>query len=316
MHADIKYKDWLQEWLLQKKSFVKEATLASYATAVTNHIIPVMGELWVADISEEHLQKTAEYWLTEGRSDGKGGLSERTLRGLVTIVKLSLKAAAKAGYMSQKQFEIHYPKAEQERKLQVFSKEQQWTLTQYVYLNLDARSLGVLFCLHTGLRIGELCALQWKDIDLEKRTVSVSRTIQRILVRHTDGSSETKIIITAPKSRTSVRLIPLSSGIYPVLRRLYTSNPEAYLLTGTARHTEPRTYREYYDRLLKKLSMEHINFHGLRHTFATRLIENGADYKTVSELLGHASVNLTLNLYVHPQMEQKRKAVELMNDFM
>ena len=99
----------------------------------------------------------------------------------------------------------------------------------------------------------------------------------------------------------------------PVLRRMQPENAECYLLTGKLTPTEPRTYREYYDRLLEKLGLPHVNFHGLRHTFATRLIENGADYKTVSELLGHASVNITLNLYVHPQMEQKRKAVELMN---
>lgn len=314
MNTSILYKEWLGEWLLQKQGFVKEATLANYATAVANHIVPALGGLRVEEVTEERLQAAAMDWLSEGRRDGGGGLSERTVRGLVTVTKLSLKAAAKAGYIPRRDFEVRYPKTEQPRRLQVLSKEQQWMLTQYVYLNLTVKNAGVLLCLHTGLRIGELCALQWKDIDLEKRTITVSHTLQRIQVRDAEGNGETKIIITAPKSRSSARTIPLSSGIYPILKRLHPGNPEAYLLTGTEKPTEPRTYREYYVKLLEGLGMEHIHFHGLRHTFATRLIENGADYKTVSELLGHASVNITLNLYVHPQMEQKRKAVELMND--
>ena len=122
-----------------------------------------------------------------------------------------------------------------------------------------------------------------------------------------------KVSITSPKSRTSIRIIPLSSFIYKALKKIYPQNDNAYLLTGNENFIEPREYRNYYSKVLKQIGIQYINFHALRHTFATRLIEKGADYKTVSELLGHASVNMTLNLYVHPHMDQKRKIIELIN---
>lgn len=312
MMTQLTYRQWMHQWLTRKEVLVKEATLASYAASVENHILPDLGDLLLSEITEQRLQTQALHWLEEGRCDGTGGLSERTVRGMVALVKLSLKAAAKEGYAKPLQYEILFPPQRETARLQVLDKEHQAILMQHVYMNLTPKNLGILFCMHTGLRIGELCALRWEDIDLENRTVTVSRTMQRIYRRDEEGQGHTKILITTPKTRNSVRIVPLASLLIPVLRRMDPGDAAAYLLTGTQRHTEPRTYRDYYNRLLGRLELPHVNFHGLRHTFATRLIENGADYKTVSELLGHASVNITLNLYVHPQIEQKRKAVELM----
>jgi Site-specific recombinase XerD len=316
MKSKMLYKDWLERWLKDKQEFVKEATYANYSTAVVNHIIPTLGNYTLNELTEKRLQDTAMLWLDEGRKDNQGGLSEKTVKDLIIIIKLTLKAAAKVKLIPQRNFEILFPKSETTEKLQVFSKDDQQKLTQMVYLNLTPKTSGVLFCLHTGVRIGELCAIQWKDIDLDRRVVHIDKTIQRIYTKGFDGSSQSKLLITSPKTKASVREIPLSSAIYPVLKKINPMNGEYYLLTGTEKFTEPRTFRGYYDRLLRRMDIEHINFHGLRHTFATRLIEGGADYKTVSELLGHASVNMTLNLYVHPQIEQKRKAIELITDFL
>ncbi len=313
MKCEILYKEWVMEWLGRKRGYVKAATHANYTTAVMTHLIPALGELPVCELTEQRLQAAASAWLTDGRRDGRGGLSERTVKNLVMLVKLTMKAAAKEGYVGMQHFDILYPRKTDMSECRVLTKEQQLLLTQHIYLNLSCRNAGILFCLHTGLRIGELCGLRWGDIDMENRTVIVSRTVQRIFERDAEGHGETRLIVTEPKTKHSRRTIPLSSAIYPVLRKLRQDDPAVYLLTGTQHHTEPRTYREYYDKLLMELGLEHVNFHGLRHTFATRLIESGADYKTVSELLGHASVNTTLNLYVHPQMEQKRRAVELLN---
>ena len=313
---NITYGAWLKEWLPVKSDYIKEATLANYQQNIETHILPAFGDCPLSELTEEKLQQTALYWLEEGRCDGQGGLSEQTVKSLVMLIKLSLKGAVKAGYIPPQNFEILFPPQKHPKKLQIFSKEEQALLTQHIYLNLTCKNLGILFCLHTGLRIGELCALQWKHIDMENRTVTVSRTLQRVFTRDESGNTATKVIITTPKTRNSVRTVPISSLLYPILKRMKPENPEVYLLTGKLTFTEPRTYRDYYNRLLRKLNIPHIHFHGLRHTFATRLIENGADYKTVSELLGHASVNITLNLYVHPQMEQKRKAVELMNFYL
>lgn len=309
----ITYGQWLEQWLWQRGELVKEATLATYAEYAGKHILPTLGAFTLPEITEQRLQTAAIRWLDEGRCDGTGGLSEQTVRGMVALVKLSLKAAAKEGYIPPRQYDILFPRQSEPSKLRVLDKSAQAMLMQHTYLNLTPKNLGLLFCMHTGLRIGELCALRWEDIDMENRTVTVCRTMQRIYRRSPEGKGHTKLLITAPKTRNSVRTVPLSSLLMPVLKRMRPDDSACYLLTGKLTPTEPRTYRDYYNRLLERLELPHVNFHGLRHTFATRLIENGADYKTVSELLGHASVNITLNLYVHPQMEQKRKAMELLN---
>lgn len=312
MHKDVTYAEWLNYWIDKKEIFVKEATAASYLQNLERHVIPTLGQLRLSELNEQKLQEAALLWLECGRCDGKGGLSERTVRSIVMLVRHSLRAAAKEGYIPDRHYDIRFPPNPEVQKLKVLSPTEQALLTQHVYLNLTPKNLGLLLCLHTGLRIGELCGLQWGDIDFENRTVSVSRTLQRIYRRTPEGGT-TRLIITTPKTLHSVRTVPVSTLLYPILKRMYPGDPRAYLLTGTSEPTEPRTYRDYFNRLRDKLGISAITFHGLRHTFATRLIENGADYKTVSELLGHASVNITLNLYVHPQMEQKRKAVELLN---
>ncbi len=306
------YGDWLTSWLAQKREYVKEATHANYQTAAENHLIPTLGMLPLGEVTEKRVQDAALCWMQSGRCGG-GALSERTVRSLITLTKQSMYAAAKEGLVPYRQYHILFPKSRAQQKLKVLTKEEQLLLMQHVCLNLTPKNLGIFFCLHTGLRIGELCALQWQDINLTERTVTVSKTIQRISAGDAEGSQGTKVIITPPKSATSNRTIPLSSLLYPLLKRMNPGKPGAYLLTNTETYTEPRTYRDYYKRLLRTLGLPPLTFHALRHTFASRLIENGADYKTVSELLGHASVNVTLNLYVHPHMEQKRKAVELMS---
>lgn len=314
MHTKMNYAEWLRIWMERKEVFIKEATAACYLESVETHIIPLLGDLELADVTEEKVQDAALLWLESGRCDGSGGLSERTVRGIIMVIKLSLKAAAKEGRIPDRRYDILFPPQKAVQRLKVLSKTEQALLTQHIYLNLTPKNLGLLFCLHTGLRIGELCALQWGDIDFETRTVAVSRTVQRIYQRDVNGTGKTKIITTTPKSMHSARILPISTLLFPLLRKMNPDNPSAFLLTGKNTGTEPRTYREYYNRLRDKLGLsQDVTFHGLRHTFATRLIENGADCKTVSELLGHASVNITLNLYVHPQMEQKRKVIELLN---
>lgn len=309
-------KEWMIRWLESRRGYIKEATYANYSTAVYNHIIPTLGQFALSELNEKKLQETVLWWMEHGRHDHSGGLSLKTVKDLLMITKLALRAAIKDGLIPNINMDVEFPTTEKVKKLKVLSKDDQLKLTQAVYLNLTPKNMGILLCLHTGIRIGELCALQWKDINLQDKTLSINKTIQRIFMRDENGIAYTKIIITPPKTRSSNRVLPLSSFIFPVLKKVQCANPAYYLLTGNEHYIEPRTYRSYYNRFLKKNNIKHVNFHGLRHTFATRCIEGGADYKTVSELLGHASVNMTLNLYVHPQMEQKRKCVELINDWL
>lgn len=171
------------------------------------------------------------------------------------------------------------------------------------------KSLGIALALATGMRIGEVCALQWGYIDLSGGLIHVKQTLQRIYTKE-HGTGKSKVIVTAPKSFNSNRYIPLPDNYIPILKK-YQAGSSAYLLTGSKdKFIEPRTLREYYNRLMESNGTKYVTFHGLRHTFATRLVEAGCDYKTISELLGHADVNTTFRTYVHSDMDKKRQFVE------
>lgn len=157
-----------------------------------------------------------------------------------------------------------------------------------------------------------MCALTWEDIDTDNGVISVNRTIQRIYVIE-EGNRRTELILDTPKTKNSIREIPISKDLLKILKPFKKIvNPSFFVLTNDVKPTEPRTYRSYYKNLMKELNMPKLKFHGLRHSFATRCIESNCDYKTVSVLLGHSNISTTLNLYVHPNMEQKKKAIEQM----
>lgn len=160
------------------------------------------------------------------------------------------------------------------------------------------------------MRIGEICALKWKDIDIECGIFHVRRTIERIYIIE-EGQRRTELLIGTPKTATSLRAIPISRSLLRILKPLKKIvNEDNYFLTNGQKPLEPRSYRAYYLRLLRMLGIQKVKFHGLRHSFATRCIESGCDYKTISAILGHADISTTLNLYVHPDISQKRKCIE------
>ena len=305
----IYYRDWLEQWMNRKKGCVKESTSANDSVAVVNHIAPCLGHYFIEEITEEVLQETVLYWMYQGRLDGQGGLSQKTVKDLVVIVKSSLRAARKYYHLPDAPMELYYPSSGQ-RSIAVLTPQQQEHLVQAVLHSRSGCTAGILVSLYTGLRIGEICALQWGQIDLEHAVLSVKKTMQRIFYKEWDGHGHSHLAVTPPKTGNALRDMPLSSFLLSLLRPLALRNADAYLLTGAPTPMEPRTYRSYFTRFLRANGLPPIRFHSLRHTFATRCIEYGADYKTVSSFLGHASVNLTLNLYVHPQMEAKRRCVE------
>jgi integrase len=310
----ILYGDWLVQWLTDRRRVDKEATYATYSMAVVNHIIPTLGAYSIPELAERVIQKAALQWLDSGRCDGSGGLSRKTVRDLLAIIKTSVKAAQKQYGLPQTPLEIRLPPSGFTQKVEVFTSTELTKLVEAATTSLSSKNIGILLALYSGLRIGELCALQWKDIDFKRGTLTVSKTIQRIYTKELAGSTTAKIIITPPKTNSSVREIPLASAVAPLLCE-HERSSEWYLVTGMNTFLEPRSYRSYYGRFLRRTGIAHSSFHKLRHTFATQLIENGADVKTVSDLLGHSSVKTTLDLYVHPRLEQKRKCVEMMPNF-
>lgn len=190
-----------------------------------------------------------------------------------------------------------------DREMRVLSIEEQSILTSYLCDGTDLYKLGVLISLYTGIRVGELCALRWENIDLKRNLIQIRQTLQRIQI---DGeNAKTRIISTEPKSRCSIRDIPIPACLLPFIRR-FASSPQAYLLTGVQNvPAEPRTMQYHFAEYIKIIGISHANYHSLRHTFATRCVEAGFEIKSLSEILGHSSVNITLNKYVHSSLDLK-----------
>ena len=221
-----------------------------------------------------------------------------------------VKYGAKKDLIIYKPWDVNYPTDYYKQKIEVLTKEEHKKALEYVKNNFTFRNLGIMICLSTGLRIGEVCALTWSDIDIDKGIITVNKTIQRIYIME-DGIKRTELIIDLPKTMNSAREIPLTKDLTNILKPLKkVANENYYIITNEEKPTEPRTYRSYYVKFMTKLKLPLIKFHGLRHTFATRCIEGNADVKTVSVMLGHSNVSTTMNLYVHPNAEQKKSVID------
>ena len=307
----ILYKDYIYEWLMEKKNYIKESTYANYSNNIHNHIIPVLGNYYIDELNHKLIQSYILDLYNNGNNITNNGLADKTIKDIVSIIKSSLRQAINEEVIKHFELIFRYPKVEKTNKLYILTKREQNKLTNYALRNLNNKSIGILICLYSGIRIGELCALKWENIDFKKGILTIGGTLQRIYIKDKDATI-TKKINTSPKTKNAYRVIPINKEFLELLKRLKGRNNE-YILTGTTNSTEPRNYRKYFERVLKKNRIKHFNFHSLRHTFATNCIALGIDYKTVSELLGHATINITLNLYVHPRLSQKRKCINLIS---
>ena len=290
-------------WKTDKKNYVKKSTFSAYVLLIENHLLPSFGnqyEIQEADVQTFVLQKL------------EAGLSQKTIKDILIVLKMVLKFGAKNKWIVYEPFEIQYPTIRESQHIEVLSRTHQKKIMNYIQEHFTFRNLGVLICLSSGMRIGEICALTWEDIDTDNGVISVNRTIQRIYVIE-DGTRKTELILDTPKTKNSIREIPMNRDLIRLTKPIKKIvNPSFFVLTNDAKPTEPRTYRSFYKNLMRYLEIPEIKFHGLRHSFATRCIESNCDYKTVSVLLGHSNISTTLNLYVHPNMEQKKKAIEQM----
>lgn len=307
----ILYKDWIYTWLIEKKDYIKESTYANYSNNIFNHIIPKLGNYTLNEINHKIIQDFLLELSKSGRKDNTGGLSEKTIKDIIIIVKGSIKKGINEGKIKHIELSFNYPKDNKEKSIYILTKYEQNKITNYVLDNVNTKNIGFLISLYSGIRIGELCALQWKDIDFKNNKLTISKTIQRVYIKDKDKNIS-KVIITTPKTKNANREIPINKDFMELLKPLKTDK-DNYILSNNDKYIEPRTYRKYFNKTLKELKIKHFNFHSLRHTFATNCISLGCDYKTVSELLGHANVNITLNLYVHPRYSQKKKCIDLVS---
>ena len=300
----MKINEIIELWKKEKILYVKKSTYSAYLLLLENHISPYFGEL--EDIEEKDVQDFALNKLTSG-------LSTKTVKDLIIVIKMILKFAYKNKFLEYKEIDIKFPTESDTRDLEVMSIADHKKLLKYVQENFTFKNLGIYICLSTGMRIGELCGLQWCDIDIDNGIIKVRKTVQRIYVVEKDRR-HTEILIDSPKTKNSIRDIPMTNKLIKLIKPLKKIvNNKFFVLTNDEKPTEPRTFRSYYQKLIKKLGLPNLKFHGLRHSFATRCIESKCDYKTVSVILGHSNISTTLNLYVHPNMEQKKKCVDQMN---
>ena len=292
-----------EEWKEEKKKYVKKSTYAAYQLLIQNHIKPYFGDLY--EVNEEKVQQFVFDKLD-------AGLSEKTIRDIIIVLKMILKFGIKNGYLEYVQIDAKFPSKQEKKNLDVLSKADQKKFMEHLRNNFTFKNLGIFICLSTGMRIGEICGLRWCDVDTAEGVIKVRHTLQRIYIIEGE-TRHTELLLDTPKTANSVRDIPMSSELLKMLKSLNkVVNENYYVISNDIKPIEPRTYRNYYKKLCKQLDIPELKFHGLRHSFATRCIESKADYKTVSVLLGHSNISTTLNLYVHPNKEQKKKTIDKM----
>ena len=292
-----------EAWKEYKRPYVKQSTMAAYVLILENHVLPEFGDndsLHEHDVQAFVLKKIEH------------GLSAKSVKDILIVLKMVMRFGVKNEWMNHYEWDIKFPVNSQPKELEVLSVANHKKILDYVQHNFTFMSLGIYISLSTGLRIGEICALKWSDINVADGTITVQRTIERIYVVE-GGKKHTQLVINTPKTVNSCREIPMSKELLAMVKPMKkVVNGDFYVLTNEDKPTEPRTYRNYYNRLMEKLDIPKLKYHGLRHSFATRCIEAGCDYKTVSVLLGHSNISTTLNLYVHPNMEQKKRCINKM----
>lgn len=290
-------------WKEEKKRYVKKSTYAAYQLLIQNHIKDYFGDLY--EVSEEQVQQFVFKKLDDG-------LSEKTIKDIIIVLKMILKFGVKNEYLDYVLIEAKFPTKQTNNSLEVFSKSDQKKLMDYLRDNFTFKNLGIFICLSTGMRIGEICGLKWCDIDVNEGVIKIRHTLQRIYIIE-EGERHTELLLDTPKTANSIRDIPMSTELLRMIKSINKIvNENYFVISNDEKPIEPRTYRNYYKKLCKKIDIPELKFHGLRHSFATRCIESKADYKTVSVLLGHSNISTTLNLYVHPNKEQKKKCIDKM----
>ena len=302
----MKYKDWLHDWLDNYiKPSSKTKTCARYTEIVERHIIPHLGDVELDELTPLVIQRYVTHLSTNGNLKTGKELAPNSVNAIITVVQNSLKMAYTLGYLKEYVGDkVKRPKA-QEKKVECFTAAEQKQIEAYV-MGGKTKLFGILFCLYTGLRIGELLALEWSDIDFGKAELHVNKTCH-------DGKDKNGVfarIVDTPKTSSSIRTIPLPRQIVPLLREVKKKSHSIYVISNGEKPIAIRSYQRSFDLVLKNLNIPHKGFHSLRHTFATRALECGMDVKTLSEILGHKNPTVTLNRYVHSLMEHKK---EMMN---
>ncbi len=303
----MKYQDWIEEWLNHYVIISsKQSTYIHYKEVAYKHIVPQLGEYELSELTPLILQKHITELLKKGNLKTGQGLSANSVNGIISIIQGSLRTAHLFGlsdkYIGDK---IKRPRVK-EKNIECFTDSEQRKIQSYILNKGDFKLFGVILCLYTGLRIGELLSLEWDDIDSKNQELSVSKSCRY----GKDRNNIYKRIVDTPKTPSAVRIIPIPKQLIPLLSEIKKNSHSIYIISNGDKPISTRSYQRTFECLLIKLNIMHRGFHALRHTFATRALECGMDVKTLSEILGHKSPVITLSRYAHSLMKHKR---EMMN---
>ena len=300
----MKYKEWLEDWLeLYEKPSVKPRTYKQYSDVVYKRLIPSLGDYDMDELDGRVLQRFIVDLSQKGNKRTGKGLSPNSVSGIVLVLHSSLTMANILGLAKETHIDKIKRPPIKEKPVESFSHDEQKRIEQAVRNDKRDKMFGVLLCLYSGLRIGELLALEWSDIDLTKGEVSVTKSCYD----GTDEQGHLCRITTTPKTENSIRVIPIPRQLIPLIREHKKKSKSKYVVSDGEKIITVRSYQRSFELLLKKNNIEHHGFHALRHTFATRAIECGMDVKSLSEILGHKNPTITLKRYVHSFMEHKKE---------
>ena len=291
------FEDVSNEWLEQRKSQIKESSYYNYRFIVEKYLISNYGNKNIRKLHDFNtfVDELSTY------------LAPKTIRDIFSVLKMILTFYEEKYNKKLKYKKTILPKIEK-KEIEVFTAKERDKIEGYCIGQNTLKTIGILICFNTGMRLGELCALRWENIDLTEKCFYIRETAQRV---YKGKNEKSKVVIGLPKTKCSIRTIPMNSKIYNILKPLSKKyKKESFFLTGTGKCNEPRSYQDFFQKLLSKLKIKKRNFHATRHFFASNCIEVGMDIKTLSKILGHANVQITMNTYVHSSKKQMKRYLE------
>ena len=301
------FSDILYAWIEANRIRIKGATLAKYMRLIDSHIMPGLGGIKIQQLNSGVIHAFLTSKLEAGGLKNKAALSPSYVRTMAVIIEAAIRYAATEGLCSSLKSPISKPTIPK-HTIAILSGPTEQTLTEKLYVNLSPVSVGILLGLQGGLRIGEVCALRWSDIDFESGIIHVRHTVSRVPC--SNSPQKTRLILDTPKTTSSIRDIPIPAPLHRALLQAYSDRLSEFVISTSPGFVGTRTFDYQYRRWLAQYGIPIFRFHSLRHTYATRCAESGMDAKMLSQLLGHSSPTISLNVYVHPSLEQAMQIVD------
>lgn len=300
-------------WLENNRIKQKTQTYSKYLQLINTQIVPSIGHIKLSRINYVIINQYVSEKSISGNLNTKEALSPSYIQTICFIIESTIRFCVENNLCSAISGKIVRP-AKVKKDIKILSFEEQRVLERILLTDINETKIGILLSLYAGLRVGEVCGLKWENIDLENGIIHIDSSVERIKnINKQNGSSKTVLILSDTKSDSSNRTIPISNILQKILLKNKQNNNRFVIEGKTYPYTDPRTLQYAFKKCLRECDLPEINYHALRHTFATRCVEAGVDIKSLSEILGHSNVNITLNTYVHSSLEQKKLQMEKLN---